>query len=66
MLHYWWLTSPCWMIPCQSIKAWKRLPDLLSLLTVKQTDAKGEEQPALFMLNPLVPVEVELIGRLTC
>jgi hypothetical protein len=36
---------------------------------MKQTDAKREEQPALFMLNPLVVQTVfgtELIGQLTC
>jgi hypothetical protein len=36
---------------------------------MEQTDAKGEEQPALFMLNSLVVRTVlgtELIGQLPC
>lgn len=68
MLRYWWQTSPCWITLCQSIKVWKPLPGLLSL-TVKQSDAKSQEQPALFMLNPsvvrTVPVRAEFIGQLT-
>lgn len=68
MLRYWWQTSPCRITPCQSIKVWKTLPGLLSLI-VKQSDAKSKEQPALFMLNPLgvrtVPVPAEFIGQLT-